>query len=83
MYECISETEIAPPLHENAFLAHVYSDITEFLEKKIEIMRIYESELQPMPMPRSLENVAALARFRGATVSVQYAEAFMLLRELF
>jgi len=83
MYECISETEIAPPLPENTFVAHVYSDISKFIEKKIEIMKIYESELQESPLPRSIENIRALARFRGASVSVHYAEAFMVLRELF
>ena len=83
MYECISETEIAYPLPENTFVAHVYSDISDFLEKKIEIMKKYESEVQESPLPRSIDNLRALARFRGATVSVQYAEAFMLLREIF
>jgi LmbE family N-acetylglucosaminyl deacetylase len=83
MYECISETEMAPPLPENTFVAHVYSDISDFLERKIEIMKKYESELQEPPLPRSIDNIRALARFRGATVSVQYAEAFMLLRETF
>jgi len=83
MYECISETEIAPPLPENTFVAHVYSDITDYIDRKIDIMKKYESELQDTPLPRSIENIRALARFRGATVSVQYAEAFMLLREVF
>lgn len=83
MYECISETEIAFPLPENTFVAHVYSDISDYIDRKIEIMKKYESELQDTPLPRSIENIRALARFRGATVSVQYAEAFMLLREVF
>lgn len=83
MYECLSETEIACPLPENIFYAHIYSDISEFLEEKIEIMKKYESELQECPLPRSVDNIRALARFRGATVSVNYAEAFMLLREIF
>jgi len=83
MYECISETEISPPLPENIFIPQVYSDISGFLEKKIEIMKIYESELQESPLPRSVENMKALARFRGSTVSVEYAEAFMLCREVF
>lgn len=82
MYECISETEISPPLPENIFVPHVYSDISGYMERKIEIMKHYESELQEPPMPRSIDNIKALARFRGATVSVQYAEAFMLLREI-
>lgn len=83
MYECISETEIAPQLPENIFIPNVYSDISDFIDEKVEIMKIYESELQNSPMPRSIDNIKALARFRGATVGVNYAEAFMLVRELF
>lgn len=82
MYECLSETEMAPPLIENVFVPNVYVDITEFFEKKIEIMSIYKSEIQPQPMPRSIENIKALAIFRGSTVGVKYSEAFMLLREI-
>ncbi|WP_027624878.1 PIG-L deacetylase family protein [Clostridium lundense] len=83
MYECISETEIAPALSENLFIPNVYSDITEFIDKKLEIMNIYESELQNPPLPRSLDNMKALARYRGASCGVNYAEAFMLIREKF
>lgn len=83
MYECISETEIAPALPENLFIPNVYSDITEFIDKKLEIMKIYESEVQEPPMPRSLDNIRSLARYRGASCGVNYAEAFMLLRERF
>jgi hypothetical protein len=72
-----------PPLPENIFIPNVYSDISDFLNKKIQIMKIYESELQAPPLPRSIEAIQALARFRGASVGIKYAEAFMLLRELF
>jgi hypothetical protein len=54
MYECISETEIAFPLPENMFVAHVYSDISSFLERKIEIMKKYGSELQAPPLTKKL-----------------------------
>lgn len=83
MYECISETEIAPSLPENIFIPNVYSDITNFIDKKIDIMNIYESEVQQLPLPRSLDNIKALARYRGASCGVGYAEAFMLVRERF
>ncbi|QZY54307.1 PIG-L deacetylase family protein [Crassaminicella profunda] len=83
MYECISETEIAPSLPENIFIPNVFSDITDFIDKKIEIMSMYESEVQNPPLPRSLENIKALARYRGASCGVNYAEAFMLIRERF
>ena len=65
------------------YLPNVYSDITDYINEKIEIMKIYESELQIPPLPRSLDNIASLARFRGASCGVEYAEAFMLVRERF
>lgn len=83
MYECISETEIAPALPENFFMSNVYSDITEFIDEKLEIMKIYQSEVQEPPMPRSLDNIRSLARYRGASCGCNYAEAFMLVREVF
>ena len=83
MYECLSETEIASPLPENIFLPNVYSDISNFLEQKIEIMKIYHSEVQAPPLPRSLDNIRALAQYRGSAVAVKYAESFMLLKDVF
>ncbi len=81
-YETISETEAAMPLAGNAFLPTVYVDITSTIEHKMRIMALYETELQPEPNPRSLSAIRALARYRGASVGVEYAEAFALLREL-
>lgn len=83
MYECLSETEYAPPLAENIFAPNIFSDITNYLERKIEIMQIYQSEVHSPPLPRSIENIRALARFRGASCGVDYAEAFMLIKERF
>ncbi|MBA5851067.1 PIG-L family deacetylase [Clostridium sp. cel8] len=83
MYECISETEMSPGFPENIFIPNVYSDITDYVDKKLEIMTIYESEVQNPPLPRSLENIKALARYRGTSCGVHYAEAFMLVRERF
>ena len=83
MYECISETEMTPSFPENVFLPNVFSDISNYIDKKIEIMKIYESEIQTPPMPRSEENIRAIARFRGASCGAYYAEAFMLVREKF
>ena len=81
-YETISSTDAAPPAPATVFLPNVYCDITPFLERKLEIMSLYEGEVHPYPLPRAPESIRALARFRGATVAAEYAEAFMLLREL-
>jgi N-acetylglucosamine malate deacetylase 1 len=80
MYECISETEFAPALPERAFLPNYFVDVTYHMDRKIEILKIYKSEIGAHPFPRSVENIRALAHFRGASVGVSYAEAFQLLK---
>ena len=42
----------------------------------------YATEMRPWPHARSLEALEHLARWRGAQVGVEAAEAFCLLREL-
>ena len=82
MYETLSETDSVPPLPESAFLPNSFSNISDFLEKKLEIMRHYKNEIKKHPFPRSEQNIRALATLRGATAGVPYAEAFMLLKEV-
>ncbi len=81
MYETLSETEFAPALPCASFIPNVYVDITDYLDQKIEIMKLYETELMEEPYPRSISSIEALARFRGSRAGVKYAEAFMLLYE--
>jgi len=80
IFECLSETEFAPALADRMFLPNYFVDISDFMEQKIEIMKIFESEIGEHPFPRSVENIKALAHFRGASVGVKYAEAFQLLK---
>ena len=54
----------------------------EYFEKKIEIMKIFSSEIAPHPFPRSERNLRALATLRGATSGCEYAESFVLLKEI-
>jgi len=80
MYECISETEFAPSLNEKVFIPNYFVDITDYIDKKIDIMKVFKSELAPAPFPRSIENIRALATFRGCSVGVNAAESFQLLK---
>ena len=80
MYECISETEFAPAFFEKVFIPNYFVDITKYIDKKLEIMRIFESELGEPPFPRSLENIKALARFRGSSIGFHFAEAFQVVK---
>lgn len=82
MCEVISETDAAAPLPECAFVPNLHVDISSTMERKLEIMALFQSELHPEPLPRSFSAIRAQARWRGATVAVPYAEAFMLLREV-
>jgi LmbE family N-acetylglucosaminyl deacetylase len=79
-YETLSETEFTldtqPPFSPNYFV-----DVSEFLERKIEIMTMYRSEISEFPFPRSVEAIRALASVRGASSGFHAAEAFQLLRE--
>jgi LmbE family N-acetylglucosaminyl deacetylase len=81
-YETLSSTEAAPPRQDQVFLPNVFSDISNYLESKIDIMNLYETEVHADPLPRGPSAIRALARYRGATIGVEYAEAFQMMREL-
>ena len=78
-FEALSETEFAVATPNNAFVPNVYVDITDYLDKKLEVMSMYDTEVMQEPYPRSLSSIKALARVRGSRCGVMYAEAFMLL----
>lgn len=79
-YETLSETEWNTPSVNNVFIPNVWVDISEELDGKIKAMECYKSQLHDFPHPRSLGAIRALAQYRGSTVGVQAAEAFMLVR---
>lgn len=81
-YEVLSETDWNIPNTQNAFIPNVYEDITEYLNFKLMAMKGYDSQLKRYPAARSLEGIEALAMHRGVTVGFEYAEAFMLIREV-
>ncbi len=81
-YETLSETGWNIPNTVNEFIPTVYEDISEFLRTKIEAMSIFESQLAAFPEARSIGTIEALAKYRGATVSVEAAESFCLVREV-
>jgi N-acetylglucosamine malate deacetylase 1 len=80
MYECISETEFAPQFQDTVFIPNYFVDISEFLEKKIQVMRIYKTELGQHPFPRNEKNIEALATYRGAIAGTRFAEAFQIVK---
>ena len=81
-YETLSETGWDVPNVTNEFIPNAYSDISEFLGKKLEAMEIFTTQLAAYPNARSLGAVKALAMYRGALVNMDAAEAFVTIREI-
>ncbi len=82
MMETLSETEFSISTQEDSFIPNTFVDISGYMDKKIEIMKVFESEIGEHPFPRSERNIRALATYRGATSGCDYAESFMLLKEI-
>jgi len=82
-FEVASSTEWQPPGSAPAFQPNWFVDISAQWPRKREALAAYASEMRPWPHARSLEALEHLARWRGAQVGVEAAEAFCLLRELY
>lgn len=64
--------------HESPFCPTIFVDVTETMEKKIQALERYTSEIRDFPHPRSRKYLEALGQFRGGQVGFLSAEAFEL-----
>lgn len=78
--EIISETNFGMPY--DLFRPNLYIDISNYLDKKIKALNIYDTELGNLPFPRSIDAVKAQAIIRGTEAGVLYAEAFRVIKEI-
>lgn len=83
MMETLSETEFATGTKEDMFCPNVFVNITDYIQKKIDILSLYKGEMDLPPFPRSTQNVHALSVYRGGASGFEHAESFMLLKECF
>jgi N-acetylglucosamine malate deacetylase 1 len=81
MVETLSETDFAQSAG-GGFVPNLFVDMTDQFDRKMEILRVYKSELSPHPFPRSAESITALATLRGVAAGCKYAESFMMLKEI-
>ncbi len=77
-FEVASSTEWQPPGSGAPFLPTWFVDVSKTLDRKIAALGAYEAEMRAWPHPRSLRAVEHQARWRGTSVGVDAAEAFML-----
>ena len=76
--EIVSETDFGRP--ESPFLPNYFVNITNYIDKKIEAMKIYDTEISDAPFPRSEEHITSLATVRGVAAGVRFAESFRLIK---
>lgn len=80
MMEVPSETDFA--MFEYTFKPNYFVDISNYVDKKIEIAKVYQSEILEHPFPRSEKNIRAYATNRGAAIGADSAEAFVLIKAI-
>ena len=64
------------------FFPNYYEDITNFINKKKNAIKIYKSEIKKFPFPRSNKAIEAQAKWRGTFIGSKAAEAFELLKQI-
>jgi len=77
-FEVASSTEWQTPYSAPIFAPNYFVNISSTLSLKIKALEVYASEMRDFPHPRSYKALEHLARWRGATVGVDAAEAFAL-----
>ena len=63
-----------------SFQPNYFIDISKHLKEKIKLIKFYKEELRKYPHSRSIIAIKALARVRGVSCGVKYAESFYLNR---
>lgn len=79
-FETPSSSEWTASSRGRPFTPNVFSDISRELDRKLDAMRCYRSELRPYPHPRSLRALRERAGVWGGVANLAAAEPLMLLR---
>lgn len=78
-FEILSSTEWSK-IKNKSFEPNYFMDISKEFKNKISALKFYKKELRKYPHSRSIKGVETLARFRGISCGVNYAEGFYLNR---
>ena len=81
-FEVPSSTQWNPAGSAPYFTPNWFEDISETLDIKLKALEEYKSEMRAWPHSRSAEAVQHLAKWRGASIGKDAAEAFMLGRAI-
>lgn len=82
-YETLSETEWGPKKYDLIFDPNFYISLSnKDIQKKLAAFKIYKSQIKKNYHPRSIKSIKALAQNRGSNISKEFAEAFIVIRNI-
>lgn len=81
-FEVPSSTEWQPSGSAIPFVPNWFVDVSATIAVKLKALKEYECEMRSWPHSRSIESVEYLARWRGTSVGLEAAEAFVVGRNL-
>ena len=82
LFETLSSTEWNFNFKKKSFSPNFFVDISKNINTKIKAAKKYKKEINAWPNPRSINGIKNLAKYRGQSVGLKYAEAFYLLRKI-
>ena len=82
LFEVCSSTEYSVISSGNDFIPNLFIDISDFADKKMDLIKCYDYEMRDFPHPRSDKSIKARDIYRGTSVGVERAEAFIEARRI-
>lgn len=76
------ETPSSTEWGNNNFKPNLFIKIDQVINKKLRAVKQYKKEINSFPHPRSTDAIINRAHFWGSSVGVNYAEAFVTIREI-
>ncbi len=82
LFEEPSSSDFTTDSLHGLFIPNLFIDITDFMTFKMEALKFYDTEIREYPHSRSYINIETVAKYRGASVGIPYAEAFQIVRSI-
>lgn len=81
-FEIPSSTEWQVYTANTTFMPNIFIDIMDSIDKKLDALKYFKSEMEEYPHSRSLKGVEIMAQNWGRKVGKEYVEAFELIRSI-
>jgi len=72
-----------PGITQTPFFPNVYVDVSKEISHKIKAFKMYTTEIEKFPHPRSITAIENLSIQRGIESGLEHAEAFTLIKKIY